>query len=157
MKRALLCFLLACLMTGHAHAAEPAPLDAGAIPALTAPPAHGERVIALWSLDCAYCEANLNALAKLQRAHPDAIELVVIATDGPAQRQAVTTRLRAMNMADAGKASYFYAEPAPERLNYLLDPDWGGELPRTLVIRADGTRTGISGELTARQLGRITP
>ncbi len=157
MKHVLLCLVLAGLVTGHVHAAEPAPLDAGTIPALTAPPTHGERIIALWSLDCAYCEANLSALAKLQRTHPDTVELVLVATDGPAQRQAVTARLQAMGMADAGKATYFYAEPAPERLNYLLDPDWGGELPRTIAIRADGTRTGISGELTAGQLGRVTP
>lgn len=51
--------------------------------------------------------------------------------------------------------AYLYAEAAPQRLDYLIDPDWGGETPRTLVIHADGTRTASSGELTATQLQRI--
>ena len=38
-------------------------------------------LIALWALDCAYCEPNLEALATLQRAHPHDIELVTVATD----------------------------------------------------------------------------
>ena len=50
-----------------------------------------------------------------------------------------------------------YAEATPQRLNYLIDPEWGGETPRTLVIRADGTRVAISGELTPMQLKRIEP
>ncbi len=39
----------------------------------------------------------------------------------------------------------------------MIDPDWGGETPRTLVIRADGSRIAISGELTAQQLRGIAP
>lgn len=154
MKPLLFTLLLAWL-PGLAAAAPVTPLGAGDMPALLAPPRQGERIIALWSLDCAYCEANLAALSRLQKSHPQAVELVVVSTDGPARRQAVATRLQAMNMAD--KTTYFYAEPTPERLNYLLDPGWGGELPRTLVIHADGSRTGISGELTAAQLRRIMP
>jgi hypothetical protein len=50
-----------------------------------------------------------------------------------------------------------YAEASPERLNFLLDPNWGGETPRVLVIRADGSRQGISGELTAPQLQKLRP
>jgi iron complex outermembrane receptor protein len=103
------------------------------------PPAHGERIIALWVLDCAYCEPNLAALAKLQRAHPHRIELVTVATDDIAsQRAAIEKRLAAMHM--TGFPAPAYAAAAPERLNYLIDPDWGGETPRTLVIRADGSR-----------------
>jgi hypothetical protein len=48
-----------------------------------------------------------------------------------------------------------YAETSPERINFLLDPDWGGETPRVLVIRADGSRSGISGALTPTQLQKL--
>ena len=48
-----------------------------------------------------------------------------------------------------------YAEASPERINFLLDPNWGGETPRVLVIRADGSRLGISGELTPAQLQKL--
>ena len=131
------------------------PLRAGDVPALLAPPAHGERLLALWALDCASCEPNLQALARLQQAHPQAIELVTVATDDMAQRQAIEKRLHAAGM-DAWPARA-YADAMPERLNYLLDPEWGGETPRVLVIRADGSRQGYSGELTAKQLQAIAP
>lgn len=146
---------LVLLLPAVAMAASLKPLTAADVPALLAPPAHGERLIALWALDCAYCEPNLQALARLQQAHPQAIELVTVATDDMAHRDAIEQRLAAAGM-DAWPARA-YAEATPERLNYLLDPDWGGETPRVLVIRADGSRQGWSGELTARQLQALAP
>ncbi|MDO1529136.1 hypothetical protein QMK61_09885 [Fulvimonas sp. R45] len=153
MRRALLAALLV-LAPAFAHAGTLAPLSAADVPALLKPPAHDERILAIWALDCAYCEANLQALAKLQRAHPHEIELVTVATDDIAQqRTALEQRLHAAGM-DAYPARA-YAAATPERINYLLDPDWGGETPRTLVIHADGTRTGISGALTGQVLQKL--
>ena len=126
------------------------PLTAADVPALLAPPAHGERLIALWALDCAYCEPNLQALARLQQANPQAIELVTVATDDMAHRKAIEERLQTAGV--AAWPARAYADATPERLDYLLDPNWAGETPRVLVIRADGSRTGYSGELTAEQL-----
>jgi hypothetical protein len=154
-RRALLLLILCCALPVFARAAPLEPLSAAGVPALVKPPAHGERIIALWALDCAYCEPNLAALEKLQRAHPRDVELVLVATDGPAMRGAVAARLEKMHM--AGYPARFYAEANPERINYLIDPDWGGETPRTLVIRADGTRVAVSGELTPAQLRKIEP
>ncbi|NUO72908.1 MAG: hypothetical protein HOQ10_09365 [Frateuria sp.] len=131
------------------------PLRAADIPALVASPAHGERLIALWALDCAYCEPNLRALARLQQAHAGTIELVTVATDDFTQRKAIEERLHTAGV-EAWKA-YAYADATPERMSYLLDSGWGGETPRVLVIRADGTRQGYSGELTEKQLRAITP
>jgi hypothetical protein len=131
------------------------PLAAADVPALLAPPAHGERLIALWALDCAYCEPNLQALARLQQAHPQAVELVTVATDDMTHEAAIEKRLAAAGM--TAWPARAYADATPERLNYLLDPEWGGETPRVLVIRADGSRHGYSGELTTKQLQALTP
>ncbi|WP_243649225.1 redoxin domain-containing protein [Luteibacter rhizovicinus] len=128
------------------------PLAADGVKALVAAPAKGERVIALWSLDCAYCEENLTALAKLQREHRD-IDLVIVATDSIEQHEAIDARLKQAGLADV--PSRAYADATPDRLNYLIDPAWGGETPRTLVIRADGTRQGYSGALDAKRLAKI--
>jgi hypothetical protein len=136
-----------------AHAASPVALSAAGVSALVKPPAHGERVVALWALDCAYCEANLKALGKLQKAHPHDIELVTVATDNIAQADAIERRLQAAGVAEYPARAY--ADIAPDRINYLIDPNWGGETPRVLVIRADGSRTGISGELTSGQLQKL--
>ncbi|HEY0197154.1 MAG TPA: hypothetical protein VGC19_01270 [Rhodanobacter sp.] len=151
MKRALLALagLLPCL----AMAGSLQPLSVADVPALVKPPAHGERIIALWALDCAYCEGNLEALATLQRAHPKDVELITVATDSYEQRDALE-----MHLQMAGVTNYparAYAEASPERINFLIDPTWGGETPRMLVIRADGTRFSFSGALTPSQLPKI--
>jgi hypothetical protein len=151
MKRLLAILLL--LIPALASAASLQPLSAADVPALLQPPAHGARIIALWSLDCAYCESNLEALATLQRARPQSIELITVTTDDIAQRPAIEARLRNMKMATYPARAY--AEASPERINFLIDPSWGGETPRVLVIRADGSRTGISGALTPAQLQKF--
>lgn len=151
MKRLLLAFAL-CLPT-LASAASLQPLAAADVPALLQAPAHGTRIIALWSLDCAYCEPNLEALARVQRADPDNIELVTVTTDSIELQQTIEARLRSMKM--DGYPARAYAEASPERINFLLDPNWGGETPRVLVIRADGSRRGISGALTPAQLQKL--
>jgi iron complex outermembrane receptor protein len=112
---------------------------------LVKPPAHGERIIALWALDCAYCEGNLETLAALQRAHPDDIELVTVATDSYEQHDMLLMHLKMAHVENYPARAY--ADATPDRINFLLDPSWGGETPRVLVIRADGSRIGISGEL----------
>lgn len=151
MRHALSILLLTLPML--AQAASLTALSAADVPALMKPPAHGERVVALWALDCAYCEADLETLAALQKAHPRDIELVTVATDNIAQADAIEQRLRA-----AGVAQYparAYADAAPDRINYLIDPGWGGETPRVIVIRADGSRKGLSGALTPAQLQKL--
>lgn len=151
MKRMLALLLL--LIPALASSASLQPLSAADVPALLQPPTHGTRIIALWSLDCAYCESNLEALATLQRARPQSIELITVTTDDIAQRPAIEARLRNMKMATYPARAY--AEATPERINFLIDPSWGGETPRVLVIRADGSRTGVSGALTPAQLRKI--
>ena len=151
MKRVLLALALLCPLL--ASAASLQRLAAKDVPALLQPPAHGARLIAVWALDCAYCEPNLQALAALQRAHPRDLQLVTVSTDSIEQRAAIEARLRHAGMADYPARAY--ADATPERINFVLDPDWGGETPRVLLIRADGTRLGISGELTPRQLQKL--
>ncbi|EIL95821.1 hypothetical protein UU5_09422 [Rhodanobacter sp. 115] len=155
MRRPALLALLALTLAlpSFAQANTLTALTAAEVPALLKPPAHGERLLAIWALDCAYCESNMQALAKLQQAHPHEITLVTIATDDIAQHQAIEQRLH-----HAGLDNYparAYAAATPDRLNFLIDPNWGGETPRTLLIRADGTHLGISGELTPQQLQKL--
>jgi len=153
MHRVLFAALLLLALPAFAHAGTLAPLSAADVPALLKPPAHGVRILAIWSLDCAYCEANMQALAQLQRTHPHDVELVTVATDSIAQGAAVEARLMAAQM--DGYPARAYAEASPERLDFLIDPDWGGETPRTEIIRADGSRQGISGQLTATRLQKL--
>lgn len=153
MRRWLLLALFVLALPAFAGTPAVQPLAAADIPALLKPPAHGARIVAIWALDCAYCEANMQALAKVAQAHPRQVELVTVATDRYALHAQIETRLQRMHM--TAYPARAYAEASPEHLNFLIDPDWGGETPRTEIIRADGSRQGISGELTAAQLHKL--
>jgi iron complex outermembrane receptor protein len=155
MRRLLTILLLTVAATACANGITIEPLGPRDVAALLKPPARGERIVMVWSLDCVYCEPNMQALAKLQRAHPQRIELVTVATDSITQRARIADWLEAAGM--KGYPARAYTEPSPARINFLIDPNWGGELPRTIVIRADGSRTAISGELTDKQLAQIAP
>jgi hypothetical protein len=143
---------LACAMAMPAFAAAPTVLAPADAKALLAPPAKGARIVALWSLDCAYCEQNLAVLLAWQHAHAD-IDLVFVATDPISQRDVLEARLKTANV--DGVPSRAYADATPERMNFLIDPSWGGETPRTLVVKADGSRKAVSGALDAGRIARL--
>lgn len=156
MKRWWVLFVLVFATT--VCAAEPAlrPFSSGQIPELLEAPSHGGRIIMFWALSCAYCEPNMKALAAVQRAHPQDIELVTVDTDDiSAHGAAIEKRLHQAGM--AGYVAWAYTEPAPQRLNFLIDPNWGGETPRTLFILFNGERTAVSGELTRTELDQLWP
>jgi len=151
-RLALACALSLAAATMPASAAAPVALGTDDVAALLAVPAKGVRLIAIWSLDCAYCEQNLSALLAYQRSHAD-VDLVFVATDPLSQSRALEARLKAAKL--DGVPSRAYAEATPDRLNFLIDQTWGGETPRTLVIRADGKRKAASGALDAARIARL--
>jgi len=144
--------LLTLMAVAPAFAAPPLPIAATDVAALVAAPAKGSKVLALWSLDCAYCEENLAALRAYQRDHHD-VELVYVATDPMTQGEALEARLKRAKLEDV--PSRAYTETTPDRLNFMIDPSWGGETPRTLVIHADGTRKALSGALTPARIKQL--
>lgn len=155
MRRLMFLALSGLAVLAFAHDTRVTPLTAAQVPTLLKAPAHGERIIMLWALDCAYCEPTMQALDKLQRAYPRRIELVTVATDSVARHARIAARLEAAGMQNHPARAY--AQPTPERINFLIDPTWGGETPRTMVIRADGSRMAISGQLSVSQLREISP
>lgn len=150
MKRYLLAALLATSLPALASA--PRPLASGDVKAFVQAPAQGVRIIAIWSLDCAYCEENLSALSAFQKQH-QGVDLVFVATDPVSQRDALAARLKAAHL--DGVPSRAYADATPDRINFMIDPEWGGETPRTLVIHADGSRKTYSGALNAARIASL--
>jgi hypothetical protein len=43
--------------------------------------------------------------------------------------------------------AWLFGNEPQQRLQYAIDPDWMGEMPRTYFYRADGERRGVSGVL----------
>jgi len=149
---AITCALSLSIAAMPSFAGTPQALGTEDVAALLAVPAKGVRLVAIWSLDCAYCEQNLSTLRAYQRNHAD-VDLVFVATDPVSQSAALEARLRAAKLDDV--PSRAYAESTPDRLNFLIDPAWGGETPRTLVIKADGTRRAYSGALDAARMEKL--
>jgi iron complex outermembrane receptor protein len=144
--------VLALAFATPATGAPPIALRASDVAGLVIAPDHGVRIIALWALDCAYCEQNLRTLVALHEDMPG-VEVVTVAKDDIGLREAIAQRLEA---AGAGELpARAYAGSSPERLDFLIDPSWGGETPRTLVVRADGSREAVSGALDRARLGAL--
>mgnify|MGYP002713054736 CR=1 FL=1 len=147
-----LVLLVLSLLAVSASAAKVQPLAPADIARLLAPPTQGVKIIELWALDCAYCESNLRAVAELAAARDD-VEAVAVATDDIAHAEALAVRLESAGAADIPARAY--AGAFRQRMDFLIDPDWGGETPRTLVIHADGSHRAASGELTRERLRKL--
>ncbi|WP_068635389.1 hypothetical protein [Thauera butanivorans] len=141
--------LIGGLAFGAAAAEHFVAMDRSQAAMLADPKAHtAPTVVALWSMDCAYCKKNLALLAALARGNPR-LRLMTIATE-PVVEAAAELLDR---LAVAGPR-YAYGNEAPEALAHALDARWRGELPRTLLFDGHGGRVGVSGvidEAAARQ------
>lgn len=104
--------------------------------------------VVLWDLECVYCMKSLTNLAAVQKQRP-ALKVVTISTDPIGAQADIRERL-----ADLGVQSEAYAfSAAPEEaLRFTIDPKWMGEKPRAYRYAADGSRTAVSGVLTAKEL-----
>ena len=112
-------------------------------------------VLILWSLECEYCQASLQALSQEKRKHRH-LHVVTLSTDAAGDPQAaklMRTRLASLGMASDAWA--FGAAPA-EQLRYIVDPKWHGEMPRSYWFDARGKRVAYSGVLTAPTLKKLT-
>ena len=144
--RALLLFLalgVGVLALGTAHASDPLPFERGSWARLRAAHAGQATVIHLWGLTCGPCLVELPHWGKLLAERRD-LKLVLVAADPvPQSTEQVATTL---DRAGLGKAeSWTFTDRFYERLRYEIDMAWAGELPRTLLIAADGGVTVLPG------------
>lgn len=110
--------------------------------------AGSEFWVVLWDLECVYCMKSLSNIAAVQKQRPG-LEVITIATDPVGAAPELRQRL-----AELGVRSEAYAfSGAPEEaLRFAVDPAWIGEKPRAYRYTAAGSRTAISGVLTAKEL-----
>lgn len=107
-------------------------------------------ILALWSLECVFCKRVLADLPELHRAHPGIVILTLAAEQAEREHAEVLDALGV-----PGKR-YAYGHELPEALAFALDPDWRGELPRTVFFDGRGGKTAVSGLFdTDRALGLL--
>lgn len=150
-RRDLFCVLaLACTPAWNAAAAEPfVAIDREAARKLTDARAHAlPTIVALWSSDCSHCKVGLGMFAAMARADAR-LRLITVAVEPLSAELAVP-----LDRLGVPGARYAYGPDSPEALAHALDPDWHGELPRTLFFDGRGGRTALSGvvnQATARR------
>ncbi|QYD69914.1 TlpA family protein disulfide reductase [Paraburkholderia edwinii] len=142
---ALLCFALGAPPV-HADAANLQPLVAADVGRVLAPEPGKAQIVEIWSLDCSYCRENVARIMQWQRNHRD-VRVTMIAMDAlDDNAEALAQALATMHLSPQ-VAQYANAEAIPEKLRRALDSTWHGELPRTVLIDASGTRQSHSGLL----------
>lgn len=138
MKR--LAALCLCLVTTLASASGFQLLDRATAHTLTAVQTHPQpTAIVLWSYDCPHCKKNMQQLAQLARQYP---QLAIISIAAEPASAALLQRLQSTGL--PGRR-YAYGSESPDALAYAIDPDWHGELPRTIVFDGKGGKTAFSG------------
>ncbi|MDP2761491.1 MAG: hypothetical protein Q8O64_14070 [Sideroxyarcus sp.] len=102
-------------------------------------------LLALWSLECAYCKKNLAQFAELQRQYPG-IQLITLAAEPVDSSHAEVLQRLAL----PGR-HFAYGSEAPEALAFAIDPNWRGELPRTLLFDGKGGGQALSGVISPQR------
>lgn len=144
MRRLLGLIAACCLFAGAAIAQDtPLPFERGSWQKLRAAHDGKPTVIHFWGLTCAPCLVELPLWGKLSAERPD-LRLVMLAAD-PVQQDSARVNATLAKAGLGGAESWNFADRFYERLRYEIDPAWAGELPRTVMIAADGTITVLPG------------
>jgi len=108
--------------------------DASSMARIKAAYAGRPFIVHFWGLTCGPCMAELPALARFARQHPD-IPLVLVQSD-EAPPQAASDALHSAGLAPT--ESWSVNGPMDEFLRATVDRKWVGDLPRTQLIDARG-------------------
>ncbi len=142
--------LLLCSSAACASAAQEAkPFVRGSHQQIISARAGKPFVIAFWSLTCTNCRDDLALFGKLVKKYRN-LDMVLVATDTPEQKQEIANTLHHYRLERAGSGrieSWVFADSFTERLRFEVDPQWYGELPRTYFFDADGRSTAVSGKI----------
>ncbi len=127
------------------------PLDVGGMASIRARHLGAPVIVHLWGLTCAPCLAEMPKWGRLAREVPKGA-LLFIETE-----QISPSRLHSIvSAAGLLRAEHWVFSPVAneDRLRFEIDPEWQGELPRTLFITADGAIHGVSGDTDFKTVRR---
>jgi thiol-disulfide isomerase/thioredoxin len=112
-------------------------------------------VVMVWSLDCDYCEASFDSLARAKRKN--GLDVVTIATDRAEDAQAASLVRKKLKASGLDSDTWAFGSAPAEQLRYAIDPKWRGEMPRSYWFNAHGEASAFSGMITADTVARFLP
>jgi thiol-disulfide isomerase/thioredoxin len=156
MKRHLLSgtFLLAFLLSATASEAPPRlkPFGRGSWQEVLRSHAGRATLVHFWGVTCGPCKVELPLLGEFMRDH-SAIDVVTISADlVPDLPDATRSMLEKSGLASA--ENWIFSDGFVERLRFEIDPDWQGDIPRTMLISKEGKITTIEGSANMTELER---
>ena len=135
-----------------ADAAELRPFGRGTWQELRQAYAGQPTVVHFWALSCGPCLVELPLWGTLVRERRD-LRLVLVNTDRVLEKpERMVATLDKAGLGDV--ENWVFADRFQERLRFEVDPDWRGELPRTVLIARDGAVTAFSGAADPTTLRR---
>ncbi|WP_051331917.1 TlpA family protein disulfide reductase [Methylocaldum szegediense] len=106
-------------------------------------------ILMFWSLDCASCMKDLDALAASVKKYPK-LDLVMVSTDDAEFAGEVSEMLAKHKLGQV--ESWIFSDSNAQRLRYEVDPSWYGELPRSYFYDASHNRLPVSGAITTEHI-----
>lgn len=104
-------------------------------------------VLVIWSLDCEFCRASLDTLARAKQQRPD-LDVVTVSTDSVDDPELGPMMRDRLVKAGMEQDAWAYGALPPERLRYAIDRKWHGEKPRSYWFNARGEKIAYSGVIT---------
>ena len=102
-------------------------------------------MLAIWSITCPSCIKDMIVLNAVHKAHPD-LKIVMLSTDDIAETAEAQKILTSNQLGDI--EHWIYADQNTQKLQYSIDQQWYGELPRSYFFDKTGQRDAISGALS---------
>jgi thiol-disulfide isomerase/thioredoxin len=124
-------------------AAEISPFVRGSWKEIVETHAGAPFIVHFWGLTCAPCRKEMAGWGQLLNESPS-LRLVTINADiVPNDPDEALEFLEQSGLGEA--QNFIFAEDFVDPLRFEIDPSWQGEIPLSLLIDADGTRTKIEG------------
>jgi len=100
-------------------------------------------LVHFWGVTCGPCKVELPLLGQFMKEHK-AIDVVTISADLVPDLVGATKSM--LDKARLQRAeNWIFSDGFVERLRFEIDPAWQGDIPRTILISRDGTKSTIEG------------
>ena len=101
-------------------------------------------MVHFWGVTCGPCRAELPQWGRFAGERAD-LRLVTIDADlVPNAPTAVRAMLEQSGLSSRAE-NWMFSDDFVERLRYEIDPQWSGDIPRTLLVAPDGTVSSLEG------------